>query len=271
MEELKPDAGKITPGLTVQFGYFSQDNLKVEGNKRMIDIVKEHAEVVRLQSGNYVGASQFLSYFGFSYEQQYTYFEDLSGGEKRKLHLLITLIKNPNFLLLDEPTNDFDIDTLNLLEEFLDHFQGVVLVVSHDRWFMNKLVDHIFVFEGEGKIKDYYGNYTEYRLEREKQEKARKRADKQRRESEIRQEETNVDVPPIIKSQKRTYKENREFEALEVEIELLEKEKEDLLERMNSGSATALELTEWSTRYGELEEELDEKMMRWLELSEKEE
>lgn len=271
MEELKPDAGKITPGLTVQFGYFSQDNLKVEGNKRMIDIVKEHAEVVRLQSGNYVGASQFLSYFGFSYEQQYTYFEDLSGGEKRKLHLLITLIKNPNFLLLDEPTNDFDIDTLNLLEEFLDHFQGVVLVVSHDRWFMNKLVDHIFVFEGEGKIKDYYGNYTEYRLEREKQEKARKRAEKQRRESEIRQEETNVDVPPIIKSQKRTYKENREFEALEVEIELLEKEKEDLLERMNSGNATALELTEWSTRYGELEEELDEKMMRWLELSEKEE
>jgi len=153
----------------------------------------------------------------------------------------------------------------------LDHFQGVVLVVSHDRWFMNKLVDHIFVFEGEGKIKDYYGNYTEYRLEREKQEKARKRAEKQRRESENRQEETHVDVPPIIKNQKRTYKENREFEALEVEIELLEKEKEELLERMNSGSATALELTEWSTRYSELEEELDEKMMRWLELSEKEE
>ena len=120
--------------------------------------------MIRMDNGNYMGASQFLNHFGFKYEQQYTYYEDLSGGEKRKLHLLITLLKNPNFLILDEPTNDFDIDTLNLLEDFLENYTGCILMVSHDRWFMNKLVDHIFVFEGHGKIKDYYGNYTEYRL-----------------------------------------------------------------------------------------------------------
>jgi ATP-binding cassette subfamily F protein uup len=178
--EILPDAGRIVPGQTIQFGYFAQDGLPVKGNKRVIDIVKEQAEVIRLESGNYVGASQFLNYFGFKYEQQYTYYEDLSGGEKRKLSLLITLLKNPNFLILDEPTNDFDIDTLNLLEDFLTHYQGCILVVSHDRWFMNKLVDHLFVFEGNGKVKDFYGNYTEYRVAKQKARrregtKARKR------------------------------------------------------------------------------------------------
>ncbi len=175
MGELQADGGKITPGLTIQFGYFSQDGLPYSGNKRIIDLVKEQAEVIRMDNGNYMGASQFLNHFGFKYEQQYTYYEDLSGGEKRKLHLLITLLKNPNFLILDEPTNDFDIDTLNLLEDFLENYTGCILMVSHDRWFMNKLVDHIFVFEGHGKIKDYYGNYTEYRIERDKELKLQKR------------------------------------------------------------------------------------------------
>lgn len=267
MGELNPTAGKITPGLTIQFGYFAQDGLPVEGNKRVIDIVKEHAEMIRLQSGNFVGASQFLNYFGFKYEQQYTYYEDLSGGEKRKLHLLITLIKNPNFLILDEPTNDFDIDTLNLLEDFLDHYQGCILVVSHDRWFMNKLVEHIFVFEGEGKVKDFYGNYTEFRLEKEKQEKLKK---KQERSLTLTNKDNEDQSIKKQTSNKLTYKEKKEFETLEQEIDMLEKEKMELIDLMNSGSGSGIQLSGWSSRYGEVENDLDLKMLRWLELSEKE-
>lgn len=264
--ELLPDAGKISPGLTIQFGYFSQDGLKVKGNMRVIDLVKQHADVIRMESGNYVGASQFLNYFGFKYEQQYSYYEDLSGGEKRKLHLLITLLKNPNFLILDEPTNDFDIDTLNLLEDFLDHYKGCLLIVSHDRWFMNKLVDHIFVFEGEGKVKDYYGNYTDYRIARDKELKLQKRAEKEQRLAQ-----TSVEQPvekPV--SKKMTYKERKEFEQLEVDIEQLELEKKELVDKMNSGEGTAQDLQCWSERYVVVEASLDEKTMRWLELSEKE-
>ena len=267
MGEIHPDAGKITPGLTIQFGYFAQDGLQVQGNRRVIDIVKDHAEMIRLQSGNMVGASQFLNYFGFKYEQQYTYYEDLSGGEKRKLHLLITLIKNPNFLILDEPTNDFDIDTLNLLEEFLDNYQGCILVVSHDRWFMNKLVEHIFVFEGEGKVKDFYGNYTEYRIEKEKQDRL-----KRKQERALNQEiSKNTEIETVKKtSNKLSYKEKKEFEQLEIDIEQLENEKTELIQLMNSGSGSGIQLKDWSSRYGEVENELDLKMMRWLELSEKE-
>lgn len=264
--ELLPDAGKISPGLTIQFGYFSQDGLKVKGNMRVIDLVKQHADMIRMESGNYVGASQFLNYFGFKYEQQYSYYEDLSGGEKRKLHLLITLLKNPNFLILDEPTNDFDIDTLNLLEDFLDHYKGCLLIVSHDRWFMNKLVDHIFVFEGEGKVKDYYGNYTDYRIARDKELKLQKRAEKEQRLAQ-----TSVEQPvekPV--SKKMTYKERKEFEQLEVDIEQLELEKKELVDKMNSGEGTAQDLQCWSERYEVVEASLDEKTMRWLELSEKE-
>lgn len=267
MGEINPIAGKITPGLTIQFGYFAQDGLQVEGNRRVIDIVKENAEMIRLQSGNMVGASQFLNYFGFKYEQQYTYYEDLSGGEKRKLHLLITLIKNPNFLILDEPTNDFDIETLNLLEEFLDHYQGCILVVSHDRWFMNKLVDHIFVFEGEGKVKDFYGNYTEYRVEKEKQDRLKRKQERALNQEVLK----NADSDPIKKtSNKLSYKEKKEFEQIEIDIQHLEKEKTELIHLMNSGSGSGIQLTDWSSRYGDVENELDIKMMRWLELSEKE-
>jgi len=267
MGEITPNAGKITPGLTIQFGYFAQEGMQVQGNKRVIDIVKEHAEMIRLQSGNLIGASQFLNYFGFKYEQQYTYYEDLSGGERRKLHLLITLIKNPNFLILDEPTNDFDIDTLNLLEEFLDNYQGCILVVSHDRWFMNKLVEHIFVFEGEGKVKDFYGNYTEYRIEKEKQERLKRKQERALNQEVVK----NSDFENVKKtSNKLTYKEKKEFEQLETDIEALEKEKTELIHLMNSGSGSGIQLTDWSSRYGVVENELDEKMLRWLELSEKE-
>lgn len=268
MGELQADGGKITPGLTIQFGYFSQDGLPYSGNKRIIDLVKEQAEVIRMDNGNYMGASQFLNHFGFKYEQQYTYYEDLSGGEKRKLHLLITLLKNPNFLILDEPTNDFDIDTLNLLEDFLENYTGCILMVSHDRWFMNKLVDHIFVFEGHGKIKDYYGNYTEYRIERDKELKLQKRIAKINAPTPV---EDNKSKPArAANPNKMTFKERKEFETLEVEIEQLEKEKAELIEKMNSGAGSSQELTDWSRRYQEVETSLDDKSMRWLELSEKE-
>ncbi len=265
MNEITPKAGKITPGVTVQFGYFSQDASHIKGNRRVIDIVKEEAEMIQLNSGNWMGASQFLNYFGFKYEQQYTYYEDLSGGEKRKLQLLITLIKNPNFLILDEPTNDFDIETLNKLEDFLDHYQGCILVVSHDRWFMNKLVDHLFVFEGDGKVKDFYGNYTEYRVAQDAALKQQRKQEKAIRESQRAEE-----VKPIKISTKRSYKEEQEYAQLEIDIEALEGEKATLITQMNSGDGTGEELVKWSERYKEVEEQLDEKSMRWLELSEKE-
>ena len=265
MGELKPDGGKITAGQTIQFGYFAQDGMKVKGNRRIIDIVKEQADMIRMETGNYVGASQFLNHFGFKYEQQYTYYEDLSGGEKRKLHLLITLLRNPNFLILDEPTNDFDIDTLNLLEDFLYNFKGCLLIVSHDRWFMDKLVDHLFIFNGDGNIKDFYGNYTEYRLDKEKALKLERRL--------ARAEKVTESKPTarIQNPNKLTYKEKKEMEALETEIAQLEDEKKQLLEQMNGGQGTAEQLMQWGQRYQEVSESLDEKSMRWLELSEKEE
>ena len=265
MGELKPDGGKITAGQTIQFGYFAQDGMKVKGNRRIIDIVKEQADMIRMETGNYIGASQFLNHFGFKYEQQYTYYEDLSGGEKRKLHLLITLLRNPNFLILDEPTNDFDIDTLNLLEDFLYNFKGCLLIVSHDRWFMDKLVDHLFIFNGDGNIKDFYGNYTEYRLDKEKALKIERR---------LARAEKSTEAKPAGRAQnpnKLTYKEKKEMEALEIEITQLEEEKKLLLEQMNGGEGTAEQLMQWGTRYQEVSESLDEKSMRWLELSEKEE
>ena len=266
MGELKPNGGKIVAGQTIQFGYYSQGGMQIAGNRRIIDIVKEQAEVIRTETGHYIGASQFLNHFGFKYEQQYTYFEDLSGGEKRKLYLLITLMRNPNFLILDEPTNDFDIDTLNKLEDLLYHFPGCLLVVSHDRWFMNKLVDHIFVFNGNGKVKDFYGNYTDYKLAHDKELRIEKKAEKLLRAEETKEEK------PVRKnnSNKLTFKEKREFEALESEIEALEVEKKELLDKMNSGEGSGEELVAWGQRYQEVSDLLDDKSMRWLELSEKE-
>lgn len=264
--QLKPTAGKIVAGQTIHFGYYSQEGMQIKGNRRIIDIVKEYAEVIRTETGNYIGASQFLNHFGFKYEQQYTYFEDLSGGEKRKLYLLITLMRNPNFLILDEPTNDFDIDTLNKLEDFLYYYKGCVLIVSHDRWFMNKLVDHIFVFNGDGKVKDFYGNYTDYKLARDKELRIEKRVEKLQKQAEVKE----TTLVKKDKSNKLTYKEKLEFDSLGLEIETLEAEKKELLEKMNSGNGSADELIEWSNRYQEVSTLIDDKSMRWLELSEKE-
>lgn len=263
MGEVKPDGGKITPGLTIQFGYFSQNGLTYKGNKIVLDLVKEHAEVIRMENGRYVSASQFLNHFGFPFSQQYAYYEDLSGGEKRKLHLLITLLKNPNFLILDEPTNDFDIDTLNLLEDFLTNFSGCMIVVSHDRWLMNKLVDHIFVFEGDGVVKDYYGNYTEYRQEKEKEERIRKRIEKENKPAVVK---------PVREQPKNklTFKEKRELETIEQEMADLETEKSDLEQKMNIGEGTAEAFAQWGKRYNEINMMLEAKTDRWLELSEKE-
>lgn len=263
MNEIKPDGGKITPGLTIQFGYFSQNGLDYSGNKIVLELVKEHAEVIRMDNGNYISASQFLNHFGFPFNQQYTYYQDLSGGEKRKLHLLITLLKNPNFLILDEPTNDFDIDTLNLLEDFLTNFGGCMIIVSHDRWLMNKLVDHIFVFEGDGNIKDYYGNYTEYRQARDKEMRIQKRVEKANR---------IVEEKPVRESVKNklTYKEKREIEQLESDIAALEAEKLDIETKMSAGQGSPEDFASWGKRYTEIESLLEEKTDRWMELSAKE-
>lgn len=263
MGEVKPDGGKITPGMTIKFGYFSQNGMLYAGNKIVLELVKEHAEVIRMENGNYVSASQFLNHFGFPFSQQYTYYQDLSGGEKRKLHLLITLLKNPNFLILDEPTNDFDIDTLNLLEDFLTNFGGCLIIVSHDRWLMNKLVDHLFVFEGDGKIKDYYGNYTEYRLARDKEIRIQKKIEKANRPVE----EKPVREPA---KNKLSYKEKRELEQLESDIDSLETEKKDIEAKMSAGQGSPEDFAEWGKRYAELNASLDEKTERWMELSEKE-
>lgn len=263
MGEVKPDGGKITPGLTIKFGYFSQNGMVYAGNKIVLELVKEHAEVIRMENGNYVSASQFLNHFGFPFSQQYTYYDDLSGGEKRKLHLLITLLKNPNFLILDEPTNDFDIDTLNLLEDFLTNFGGCLIIVSHDRWLMNKLVDHLFVFEGDGKIKDYYGNYTEYRLAKDKELRIQKKIEKANRpveEKTVRESSKN----------KLSYKEKRELEQLEADIDSLETEKKEIEAKMSAGIGTPEDFAEWGKRYAEINASLDEKTERWMELSEKE-
>ena len=263
MGEVKPDGGKITPGLTIKFAYFPQNGMVYAGNKIVLELVKEHAEVIRMENGNYVSASQFLNHFGFPFSQQYTYYQDLSGGEKRKLHLLITLLKNPNFLILDEPTNDFDIDTLNLLEDFLTNFGGCLIIVSHDRWLMNKLVDHLFVFEGDGKIKDYYGNYTEYRLARDKEIRIQKKIEKANRPVE----EKPVREPA---KNKLSYKEKRELEQLEADIDSLETEKKDIEAKMSAGQGSPEDFAEWGKRYAELNASLDEKTERWMELSEKE-
>lgn len=262
MGEIKPDGGKITPGLTIQFGYFAQNGMPYAGNKIVLELVKEHAEVIRMDNGNYISASQFLNHFGFPFSQQYTYYDDLSGGEKRKLHLLITLLKNPNFLILDEPTNDFDIDTLNLLEDFLGNFGGCMIIVSHDRWLMNKLVDHLFVFEGDGLIKDYWGNYTEYRLAKEKERRIQKQIEKATRPIEEK-------APRETSSTKLTYKEKRELENLETDIEKLEEEKKILEEKMSISQGSAEDFAEWGKRYNEIDKLLNEKGNRWLELGEK--
>ena len=257
---LAPDKGKISIGQTVVMSYYTQNGLVLNEDKRVIDIVKEVAEEIRLEKGS-MSASQFLQHFDFSYPVQQAYFSALSGGERRRLYLLLQLIRNPNFLILDEPTNDLDIYTLQVLEEFLQDFAGCVLIVSHDRFLLDKLCDHVFVFEGEGKIKDFYGNYTDYYQWRIKEQKLAQRNNKL-----VREEKTVVKEKK--NSAKPTYKQLKDFETLEKQIHELETEKDLVISRMNSGLETPENITALSVKYNELVQLIDEKTMQWMELAE---
>ena len=258
MGEERPDLGSLKTGQTIVFGYFSQMNPDIKEGKRVIEVVKDVAEEIVMGNAPSVSASQFLFYFGFDHNTQYNYYSNLSGGEKRRLHLCLTLIKNPNFLILDEPTNDLDIDTLNVLEEFLIGYPGCLLVATHDRAFLDKIADHIFVFEGNGKVKDCYSNYSAYRLQKLKEENIEKAAAKPEEKP----------IKAKAPSNKPTFKQKQEYEKLTADIAQLEKEKAEMLEIMNSGNADPKKLTEASTRYSEITNQLEELEMRWLELSE---
>ena len=258
-QALKPDSGNIIVGQTVQFGFYTQNGLTESDDRRVIEIIKDVAEVIHLENGKEMSATQFLRHFGFDDSTQYNYYGNLSGGERRRLYLLKVLMANPNFLILDEPTNDLDIYTLEILEEFLENYKGCLIIVSHDRNFMDDLVDHLFVFEGNGKIRDYHSNYTDYIKLKEQEQRI---ATQQKREEKPKYERTKSAAKP-------TYKQKQEYEQLTNEIEVLEKEKAELEQLMNSGQETDYEkLNSWATRIGEIRELIDEKELRWLELDE---
>ena len=258
------DSGRFDIGDTVRFGYFSQEGLQFDAQQKVIDVVKDIAEYIDMGGGKHFSASQFLQYFLFTPEQQHNYVYKLSGGERRKLYLCTVLMKNPNFLVLDEPTNDLDIVTLQILEEYLQDFPGCVIVVSHDRYFMDKVVDHLLVFKGDGEIKDFPGNYTQYR----EWQSLQPRESAQTKETpSVKENKQNRETQPTGK-RKMTYKEKREFEQLEKDIEKLESEQQSIEEALCSGTLSVEELTEKSKRLPLLKDELDEKSMRWLELSE---
>jgi ATP-binding cassette subfamily F protein uup len=266
LQEIEPaDSGKVNVGETIIFGYYSQEGLEIKEDMRVIEFVKSMAESFPLATGGSLSASQFLNLFLFPPEQQFTYVSKLSGGEKRRVHLLSILFRNPNFLILDEPTNDLDLPTLGVLENFLSEFQGCLVIVSHDRYFMDRLVDHLFVFEGDGNIRDFPGNYSQYRDETRNEDDINKIAD------DNGKRQTGVDTHEAVKGRnqrKLTYKEKREFEILEKEINQLEKEKIQVTEKLNSGAIPFDELQALSRRIGEITTELDFKELRWLELSE---
>ncbi len=263
--QVQPDEGRIVIGETVRFGYFSQEGLLFDEQQKVIDVITAIADYVDLGSGKKLSASQLLQYFLFTPEQQYNYVYKLSGGERRKLYLCTVLMRNPNFLVLDEPTNDLDIVTLQILEEYLQDFPGCVIVVSHDRYFMDKVVDHLLVFKGQGEVKDFPGNYTQYR-EWEKMESS----SSSRPSTPSTPSNTSSPSKNYRHDDRRrlSYKEKRELEQLEREITALEEEQRLLEEQLCSGTLSVEELTEKSKRLPLLKEELDEKGMRWLELSE---
>ena len=267
MGEVEPDSGRFDVGETVRFGYYSQDGLQFDEQMKVIDVVQDIAEYVDLGDGKKLGVSQFLNYFLFTPEKQHSYVYKLSGGEKRRLYLCTVLMRNPNFLVLDEPTNDLDIVTLNVLEEYLRNFKGCVIVVSHDRYFMDKVVDHLLVFRGNADLKDFPGNYTQYRDWKEVQDQLEKEAEAARQPKQTSVPEKNNRPQPEQKK-KLTFKERKEFEALEVEIPKLEAEKAELETAMSSGTLSNDELMVKSERIAKVMEEIDEKTMRWLELSE---
>ena len=273
------DSGKFDIGETVKFGYFSQEGLQFDERQKVIDVVRDIADYIDLGQGRHLTASQFLQHFLFSPEQQYNYVYKLSGGEKRKLYLCTVLMRNPNFLVLDEPTNDLDIKTLQILEEYLQDFPGCVIVVSHDRYFMDKVVDHLLVFRGEGEIKDFPGNYTQYREWQKLEDKKSAELKEAAQKATASRNGNNAPTPlPTGKSQrdpnaapqkrKMSFKEKQEFAQLEKDIEALTAEKESIETALSSGSVSVEQITEMSKRLPILNEELDEKEMRWLELSE---
>ena len=262
--EVPVDEGRIVIGDTVRFGYFSQEGLQFNENQKVIDIVRDIAEYVELGGGKKLSASQLLQYFLFTNEQQYNYVYKLSGGERRKLYLCTVLMRNPNFLVLDEPTNDLDIVTLQILEEYLQDFPGCVIVVSHDRYFMDKVVDHLLVFKGQGEIKDFPGNYTQYREWASMEDSRESRSSSDSRESR----ETSKSSYRHDDRRRLSYKEKREMEQLEKDIAALEAEKKQIEEALCGGTTSVDEITAMSKRLPVLNDELDEKSMRWLELSE---
>ena len=264
--EVAPDSGKFDIGETVRFGYFSQEGLKFRDDQKVIDIITDIADYIDLGGGKHMTASQFLNYFLFSPEQQHNYVYKLSGGEKRKLYLCTVLMKNPNFLVLDEPTNDLDIQTLQILEEYLQDFPGCVIVVSHDRYFMDKVVDHLLVFKGEGEIQDFPGNYTQFR-DFQKMKSKEEEQQKPTKSNSTTTNEAKKDYRNNLK-RKMSFKEKWEYEQLSDKIAQLEEEKQQLEEELCSGNLSVDELTEKSKRLPILKEELDELELRWLELSE---
>ncbi|MCR5069256.1 MAG: ABC-F family ATP-binding cassette domain-containing protein [Prevotella sp.] len=261
------DEGKFDIGETVRFGYFSQEGLQFRDDQKVIDVVRDIAEYIDLGQGRHFSASQFLQHFLFTPEQQYNYVYKLSGGEKRKLYLCTVLMKNPNFLVLDEPTNDLDIKTLQILEEYLQEFPGCVIIVSHDRYFMDKVVDHLLVFKGNGVIKDFPGNYTQYR-EWKKIEPEPEEPKKGEATNTVSQRISGPRDPNANKKRKMTFKEKREFESLEKELETLNTEKKNIEEKLSGSNITVEEITTLSKRLPLLNNEIDEKELRWLELSE---
>lgn len=264
--KVAPDSGRFDIGETVRFGYFSQEGLKFRDDQKVIDIITDIADYIDMGGGKHMTASQFLNYFLFSPEEQHNYVYKLSGGEKRKLYLCTVLMKNPNFLVLDEPTNDLDIQTLQILEEYLQDFPGCVIVVSHDRYFMNKVVDHLLVFKGEGEIQDFPGNYTQYR----DYQKMKSKEDNQTKPvKNTKQVNTEAKTNSSINGKRKmTFKEKREYEQISEKINQLETEQKQLEEELCSGYLSVEELTEKSKRLPILKDELDELELRWLELSE---
>jgi ATP-binding cassette subfamily F protein uup len=264
-----PDSGRFDIGDTVRFGYFSQEGLQFDEQQKVIDVVRDIAEYIDMGGGRHLTASQFLQHFLFTPEQQHNYVYKLSGGERRKLYLCTVLMKNPNFLVLDEPTNDLDIVTLQILEEYLQDFPGCVIVISHDRYFMDKVVDHLLVFSGDGEIRDFPGNYTQYRQWQSLKDSQPSQTSKPSKTSQTSQtSNTSKPSQPTQSRRKFTYKEKMEFEQLERDIAALEAEQRQLEEALCSGTLSVDELTEKSKRLPLLKDELDEKSMRWLELSE---
>ena len=262
--EVAPDSGRFDVGDTVRFGYFSQDGMKFRDDQRVIDVIADIADYIDYGGGKHITATQLLQHFLFTPEQQYDYVYKLSGGERRKLYLCTVLMRNPNFLVLDEPTNDLDIQTLEVLEEYLQDFPGCVIIVSHDRFFMDKIVDHLLVFRGEGEIKDFPGNYTQFREWESLKPKELAESKNNAADSEKKEKREFVGE----QRRKKTYKEKCEFERLEKEIAALEKEQKTIEEALCSGTLSIDELTEKSKRLPLVKDELEEKEMRWLELSE---